>query len=143
MIRTLTCISCPLGCTLRVELDEGSLIKIEGNRCPRGASYAREEVIDPKRVLSTSVRVVGGDYPLVSVRTDRPIPKRLLLEAMKQIRTLIVEAPIEIGQVVIADLLNTGANVVATRVVRSAAPQTPTCSHNTESSRDTNRQQRA
>jgi len=131
VIRTLTCISCPVGCTLRAEISEGSLVKIEGNRCPQGEAYAREEVIDPKRVLTTSVKVVGGDYPLVSVRTDRPIPKRLILEAMKQVRSLVVTAPIEIGQVLMADLLNTGANLIATRSVRAINSQASVRSYDT------------
>lgn len=117
MIRELTCVSCPVGCTLRVELSDGKVQKVEGNRCPRGEAYAREEVTDPKRILATSVKVLNGDYPLVSVRTDRPIPKRLIPEAMRVLRALCVEAPVGIGQVLLPDLLQTGAQVIATRAV--------------------------
>ncbi len=122
MIRTLTCISCPMGCTLRVEMAENGLPKVEGHRCPRGEAYGKEEVTDPKRVLSTSVKVGGGEYPLVSVRTDRPIPKRLIPEAMAQIRGLVLTAPVHIGQVLVANFLGTGANLIATRTVRQTAP---------------------
>jgi len=80
MTREFPCVSCPLGCLLRVELKDGKIERIEGNRCPRGEAYAREEITDPKRVLATSVKALGGDYPLVSARTDRPIPKRLIPE---------------------------------------------------------------
>lgn len=73
------------------------------------------------RVLPTSVRVVGGDRPLVSVKTDRPIPRKLLLEAMDEIRRIATRAPVKIGDVVLADLLGTGANLVATREVRVGA----------------------
>ncbi len=121
MIRVLTCISCPAGCTLRVELNKNGLIKVEGNCCPRGEAHAKEEITAPQRVLSTSVKVVGGDYPLVSVRTDRPIPKHLIPEALKQIRGLVLTAPVQIGQVLEANFLGTGANLIATRTVRRAA----------------------
>ncbi|MGB9757544.1 MAG: DUF1667 domain-containing protein [Candidatus Bipolaricaulaceae bacterium] len=120
MIREFPCVSCPLGCLLRVELGEG-VIRIEGHRCPRGEAYAREEVTDPKRVLATSVKVLGGDYPLVSVRTDRPIPKRLIPQAMAVIRKLAVDAPVSIGQEILSDLLGTGARLIATRSVRKAS----------------------
>lgn len=126
MIRELTCISCPVGCTLRVKLNENGLIKVEGNYCPHGEAYAKEEITAPQRVLSTSVKVVGGDYPLVSVRTDRPIPKHLIPEALKQIRGLVLTAPVQISQVLVANFLGTGANLIATRAVRRAAPsETP------------------
>ncbi|MFN3346645.1 MAG: DUF1667 domain-containing protein [Candidatus Bipolaricaulaceae bacterium] len=105
-----------------MELAGGGAIRVEGNRCPRGEAYAREEITDPKRVLSTSVKVVGGDYPLVSVRTDRPIPKRLIPEAMRQIRGLVVTAPVQIGQVLVANFLGTDANLIATRSVQKASP---------------------
>ncbi len=120
MIREFPCVSCPLGCLLRVELKDGVVQKIEGYRCPRGEAYAQEEVTDPKRVLATSVKVLGGDYPLVSVRTDRPIPKRLIPEAMAVIRKLAVEAPVNLGDVILPDLLGTGARVIATRSVQKA-----------------------
>lgn len=117
MIREFPCVSCPLGCLLHVELKDEKIERIEGNRCPRGEAYAREEITDPKRVLATSVKVLGGDYPLVSVRTDRPIPKRLIPDVMEIIRGLCVKAPVEIGQVLVANLAGTGANLIATRRV--------------------------
>jgi len=115
MIREFPCVSCPLGCLLRVKLGDGKIEWIEGNRCARGEAYAREEITDPKRVLATSVKVLGGDYPLVSVRTDRPVPKRLIPQIMESVRGLCIEAPVEIGQVLIANVAGTGANLIATR----------------------------
>ena len=116
----LVCISCPVGCELEVEVEAGRVISVTGNRCPRGEAYAREEVTDPKRVLPTSVKVVGGELPLVSVRTDRPIPKRLIPRAMEVIRGLAVPAPVGLGQVLVRDLAGTGANLIATRAVPKA-----------------------
>ena len=119
MIKKLVCIQCPLGCEIEVELNEKmEVVEIKGNKCPRGYNYAMEEMVDPKRILTTSVKVEGGDIELVSVKTDKPIPKRLLKEAMEVIRKARVKAPVHVGDVVLTDLLGTGANVVATRTIR-------------------------
>lgn len=122
MRRKLTCISCPMGCEITVELVDGEVASVRGNRCPRGEAYAREEVTDPKRVLATNVKVIGGELPLVSVKTDRPIPKRLIPQAMELIKGLSVEAPVELGQVIVRDLLGTGARLIATRTVARELP---------------------
>ncbi|MBC7099651.1 DUF1667 domain-containing protein [Candidatus Bipolaricaulota bacterium] len=117
MKRRLTCISCPVGCELTVEVENGEVTSVSGNRCGRGEAYACQEAVEPMRILPTSVKVIGGELPLVSVRTDRPIPRRLIPQAMDFIRGLAVEAPVEIGQVIAQDLLGTGASLVATRSV--------------------------
>lgn len=117
MIRELTCIACPMGCTLRVELAEDRVVQVEGHRCCRGEAFAREEITAPKRILATSVKVLNGTYPLVSVRTDRPIPKELIPKIMKLVREIAIPAPVELGQGIIPNLLGTGANLVATRRV--------------------------
>ncbi len=115
----MTCIVCPIGCHLKVEVDEnGKFISVTGNRCPRGAEYAKQEVTDPRRVLPTSVKVIGGELPLVSVRTEKPIPKKLIFEAMKVIKSIQVEAPVKRGQIILENLLNTGVNLIATRTVK-------------------------
>ncbi len=116
----MTCIVCPIGCDLKVTLDdEGKFVSVKGNRCPKGEIYARDEVTDPKRVLTSSVKVIGGQMPLVSVKTDKTIPKRLIKDAMSIIKSKEVKAPISLGDVIVEDILNTGANVVATRSVGS------------------------
>ena len=124
MKRKFVCVSCPVGCELEVELDHQGTLKVTGDRCPRGEAYAWEEITEPKRVLPTSVKVVGGELPLASVRTDRPIPKGLIPQVMELIKKLSVPAPVEVGQVLLKDLLGTGANLVATRAVarRACAP---------------------
>ncbi len=118
MVKKLVCIQCPLGCEMEVKLNgKMGVMEIKGNRCPRGYDYAMEEMIDPKRILTTSVKVENGDIDLVSVRTDKPIPKRLLKEAMEAIRKAKVKAPVRVGDIVLSNLLGTGANVMATRTV--------------------------
>jgi len=120
-LKRLVCVQCPLGCKISVELsDTNRILSIVGNRCPRGEEYARDELENPKRVLTTSVRVLNGEYPLVSVKTNKPVPKNLVPELMKTIRNLKVEAPIECGSVLVEDVLGTGADLVATRTVRRA-----------------------
>jgi len=94
--------------------------KVTGNRCQRGEAYAHQEAIDPMRVLPTSVKVIGGGRPLVSVKTDQPVPKRLISQIMDYTRTLSTDAPVEIGQVLAEHLLGTDASLVATRQVHLA-----------------------
>ncbi len=113
----LTCISCPLGCQITVRMNGDRIVSVTGNSCPRGEAYARQEVTTPMRVIATSVKVEGGSLPLVSVKTDKPIPKRLIPELMGLVKTLSVSAPVRIGQVLVDDVLDTGANLVATRRV--------------------------
>lgn len=117
MEKRLICVSCPLGCEITVGIKGGKVARIEGNRCRQGETYARQEAVDPMRTIPTNVKVLAGEQPLVSVKTDRPVPKRLISRIMEVVRTLEAEAPIEIGQVIAEDLLETGANLVATRSV--------------------------
>lgn len=117
----LTCIVCPVGCTLRVEqtqTDEGEVISVTGNACPRGAAYGKDEVLHPVRTLTTTVRVPNAER-LLPVKTDRPIPKEKLLEAMKKVNVLSVTAPVKIGDVLLDDLF--GAKLVATADLPSCA----------------------
>jgi len=108
--RELTCIVCPLGCSLQVELSEaGEILNITGNTCPRGAVYARTECTDPRRTITTTLRCEDGS--MVAVKTDRPIPKDKMHEAMKQIGHVVVKLPVQIGDVVAEDVF--GSNVVA------------------------------
>ncbi|PMQ01392.1 MAG: molybdopterin oxidoreductase [Dictyoglomus sp. NZ13-RE01] len=117
MIKKFVCVQCPLGCKLTVELNGNEIVKIEGNRCKRGIEYAEDEIKDPKRVLTTSIKVIGGNLPLVSVRTDKPIPKRYIKEIMEIIKEKEVKAPVKRGDVIIQNIMNTGANIIATRSV--------------------------
>lgn len=113
--KTLTCIVCPRGCTLTVTLDahaENPVISVEGQSCKRGKDYATAECTHPTRVLTTTAPTVDGG--VVPCKTDCPIPRELLFEAMKVIGTLSVPAVVHIGDVLLENLLDTGARVVAT-----------------------------
>lgn len=111
MKRNLTCIACPLGCSLLVELDGKNVLSVEGNTCKRGKEYAITECTSPVRTVTTTMRCEGGD--LVSVKTSKPIPKDKVLDAMKTINSTVVRLPICIGDVLIDDLF--GSAVIATQ----------------------------
>lgn len=116
--RELTCISCPLGCLLRVEVDEnGRAVSVSGNTCKRGEIYGKKEVTAPERTVTSTVRVTGGKDPVVCVRTRTEIPKEKIFASMDEIRTASVAAPVRIGDVVISGVAGTDVDVVATKAV--------------------------
>jgi len=111
MERKLTCIVCPLGCQLTVTLNGKEVVKVEGNTCPRGAEYAKNECTNPQRTVTSTVRCIDGS--LVSAKTDRPIPKEKMAECMDLINSAVAKLPVAIGDVIVADVF--GSNVVATQ----------------------------
>ena len=118
--REIVCLQCPLGCRMKVRLDaQGDVVSVEGNTCPKGEAYAHKEVKNPVRVLTTTVGLKTKDteHPMLPVQTAGPIPKHLLLEAMKVVQTVCVSAPIAYGQVIIPNILDTGVDVVSTTAV--------------------------
>lgn len=110
----LTCIGCPKGCLVSVTIENGEIKEITGNSCQIGYNYASAEVTDPRRTLTSSIKVNGGELAMVSVKTASDIPKGLLLDAMKVIKAAVVTAPVSIGDVLIENILDTGVDVVAT-----------------------------
>lgn len=115
MIRELTCIVCPKGCQLKVELEGKKVLSVTGNTCKRGVTYAETECTAPMRTLTTTAAVEGGG--VVPVKTDKTIPKELLFDAMKEVNAVRVKRDAKLGDIVIENLLGTGANVVTTRNV--------------------------
>ncbi|MBQ4469467.1 MAG: DUF1667 domain-containing protein [Synergistaceae bacterium] len=114
--RKFICVSCPLGCGLTVSLnDSGEVVKVEGNTCPRGESYARSEVKDPRRVFASTVRVKGGKLPVCPIRSKTPAPKGKLFEIAEEVAKLEVNAPLKIGQVLIHNVCGTDVDIVASR----------------------------
>lgn len=111
MERKLTCIVCPLGCQLTATLNGREVVKVEGNTCPRGAEYAKNECTNPQRTVTSTVRCENGG--LVSVKTDRPIPKEKMTECMQLINKAVVKLPVAIGDVILSDVF--GSNIVATQ----------------------------
>lgn len=111
----IICVNCPRGCKIDLTVEAEQILEITGNRCPKGEKYARSEFKCPTRILPTTVLVKGGKLPLVPVKTAQPIPKDKLEEAMKVLAEVEIEAPVELGEVVVEDILKTGVNVVTTR----------------------------
>ena len=115
-VRELTCIGCPLGCQLTVMMGNDE-IKVEGNTCPRGEAYAKKEVTNPTRIVTSTVRVEGGTIERAAVKTASDIPKGKIFDCMKEIRAVKVAAPVHIGDVIMKDVAGTGVDVVATKNV--------------------------
>ena len=113
MKRELTCIVCPKGCQLTVELEGKEIISISGHTCKRGEEYAKTECISPMRTITSTAAIIGGG--VVPVKTDRTIPKELMFECMAEINKARVSPDAKLGDVVIENVLGTGANVVTTR----------------------------
>lgn len=112
MKRNLTCIVCPIGCQLCATLENGVVTEVTGNTCPRGKQYAIDECTNPVRTVTTTARTADGG--VIPVKTDRPIPKKLMFDCMREIDNAVVSLPARIGDVVIENLLETGANIVVT-----------------------------
>lgn len=111
-IRELTCIVCPKGCQIKVELENGEIKNITGNTCPRGKQYAIDECTHPMRTVTSTCRTSKGG--VIPVKTNRTIPKELMFDCMKAINCATVLLPAKIGDVVIPNVLGTGADVVVT-----------------------------
>lgn len=119
--RELTCIGCPLGCALTVTMEETdgciSVTAVTGNTCPKGDAYARKEVTNPTRIVTSTVRVSGGVCPMVNVKTVSDIPKDKIFACAKALKDVTAAAPVKIGDVLLANAAGTGVDIVAARNV--------------------------
>lgn len=113
----LTCIGCPLGCSLIATLEDSKVINVTGNSCKIGLDYAHEECIRPSRIITTTLPVKNGNFSRVAVKTQRPIPKNQIYICMKSLKSLEIRAPINIGDILCKDLASTGVSLVATQTV--------------------------
>ncbi|MBQ9112015.1 MAG: DUF1667 domain-containing protein [Clostridia bacterium] len=116
MTRELTCIVCPKGCQLKVELEGKKVLSVTGYTCKRGLAYAETECTAPMRTLTTTAPVTGGG--VVPVKTDKTVPKELLFKCMEIVNKSYVDPDAKLGDIVVENILNTGANVVTTRNVK-------------------------
>ena len=115
MEQTITCINCPVGCRMTVRLsDSGEVLSVTGNTCPRGDKYARQECTLPQRTITAVVPAEGSETPL-SVKTANPVPKSMISAIMGELSRVRVSLPVRTGDVVLANVLDTGVDVVATR----------------------------
>ena len=118
--RKMTCITCPTGCQLEVPRNADGELSITGAQCRRGEVYARNEILDPRRVLTTTVRIRNGSLPLLPVRTTEAVPKELLADAMRILAKVEVTAPVRTGDVILPNILDTGIDVTASRDMKRA-----------------------
>lgn len=111
--RELTCIGCPLGCALTVSLENQTVVSVEGNTCRRGDDYARKEVTNPTRIVTSTVRVKGGKDAVAAVKTKQDIPKSKIFDCVKALKDITVNAPVKISDVILKDAAGTGVDIVA------------------------------
>lgn len=113
-MKEFICINCPMGCHLKVDDSDLNNIKVSGNTCKRGETYGINEILHPKRMVTSIVRVKDSDL-ILSVKTREAIPKELIFEALNVLKDVEVKRPIKIGDVVVGNILNTGVDVIATK----------------------------
>ncbi len=104
-----------MGCMLTAELEDGEVIKVTGNTCPRGDAYARKELTSPTRIVTSIAKVEGGELPVVSVKTAQDIPKGKIKDCIAEIKKTALRAPVRIGDVAVKNVADTGVDVIATK----------------------------
>lgn len=115
--KNFTCIGCPLGCAIQVQMEDDKIVSISGNSCAVGDKYVRKEVINPVRTVTSSVQVINGDRHMVSVKTKEEIRKDCIENLMKAIKAVKVTAPVTIGDIILKNAADLGVDVIATRNV--------------------------
>lgn len=111
----LTCIGCPLGCDIAVQVENGNVLNVEGNTCPKGEQYAKKEVTNPTRIITSSVKLENSTLPSLSVKTKEDIPKDKIFDCVNALKNVSVKAPVKIGDVVLEDVAGTGVDIIATK----------------------------
>lgn len=119
--REITCINCPMGCALQVEIENGEVTQVTGNACPRGPLYAQKEVSAPRRTVTGTVCITGAVDEVVSCKTYPDIPKEMIGAVADAMSRVVVEAPVAIGDVLVENIANTGSNLVATHSLDARA----------------------
>lgn len=117
----IVCVVCPTSCVVSAEWDDTRLLLIDRAQCKLAWDYVEGEIFDPRRVVTTTVLVEGGDLPLVSVKTDKPVPKDRVLDVMDRLAEVVAKAPVDIGDTIVADVLRTGSNIVATNTIEKVS----------------------
>jgi len=115
MEKKLTCIECPLGCSLKIDVENSKVITISGNKCPKGKTYATSEIENPKRILTTTIPTKGLSIKMLPVRTDKAIPKEKISKAIEEIKKININKPVRVGDIIVKDFLGLAVNLVTTR----------------------------
>lgn len=114
-IQKLTCIGCPMGCALSVEMEGKEVVRVSGNTCPRGDAYARKELTNPTRIVTSTVRV--KDWKMLSVKTEQDIPKEKIMNCIRELKHICVVPPVHVGDVILQNVAGTGVAVIATKEI--------------------------
>lgn len=114
-VKELVCVNCPMGCRITVEMEGKTVLSVKGNSCPRGKAYAESECVRPMRILTSTVSIHNGTHRVLPVITADVIPLDLMKQAMDEVRTIRVEAPVKEGQVIRENLAGTGVALIASR----------------------------
>lgn len=112
MEKELICICCPMGCHLKVNIEENT---VSGNGCKRGKDYGINELTNPVRVITTTVKVNNGELSVIPVKTKGEVPKGLIFKCMEELKKVEVNAPINVGDVVLSNILDTGIDIISCR----------------------------
>lgn len=116
-VRELICINCPMGCSLKVQMENGEILSVTGNTCPRGKKYAMTEVTHPVRMITSVLPVENGNMEMVSCKTAQPVDKEKIFDVMDALQNVTVQAPVHIGDVLIKDAAGTGVDIIATKEI--------------------------
>ena len=116
--KEITCIVCPISCKIQVKTDGKQFEICDGNKCKRGIEYARSEALDPRRMLTSSVLVKNGEWPLVSVKSSNSVPKNKVFEVLFEIKKAKIIAPVNLGQVIIKNVADTKIDIIATKSIK-------------------------
>ncbi len=112
----LVCINCPRGCHLNVE-KEGDQIKVEGNVCPRGVTYATSELTNPLRTLTTTVPISSVSYQRLPVITSQPIPRDMQFTIIRALKEVKASAPVHYGDIIVKNVSGTGSDIIASKTI--------------------------
>jgi CxxC motif-containing protein len=119
MTKEFICIVCPNSCRITAEYDGNAIKYIKGTQCKKGKEFIENEIKNPLRIFTGSVQCENGEYLLVSVKTTKPVPKKYLKRIAQKTHQVRIKAPVEVGQIIISDIMGLGSDLVATRKVKS------------------------
>ncbi|WP_346939992.1 DUF1667 domain-containing protein [uncultured Clostridium sp.] len=112
-LKKITCIVCPNGCKLTI-IEENEELLVEGNKCKRGIEFGINEIKNPLRSIASTVNTIYKEMPRLPVRTDGLIPKSKIFNVMREISKVVITNHVDINEVIIENVLNTGVNIIST-----------------------------
>jgi CxxC motif-containing protein len=115
MIKKITCIECPKGCLLSVDIENCRVVKVEGNQCPKGEKYAASEIENPMRILTSAVLTEGMPLKMLPVRTDKPVSKTKIMTIMREIKQVRLKDAVRPGDIIVKNIAGSGSDLIATR----------------------------